>query len=198
MSNTNSIAIRRVLRCDCLSGSPEMMGLAKERFDEGLWSDLIILHHRKCRLDVLLAFRALGKVTGVEFWKLLNEVWIDTETIFLNFRTWYHLFTAATPQECSAFMTDEDKAEFAKLPDEFTIYRGYRPDLGNRDGLSWTLDRELAQRFGNRAWTSLTIDKPLTDPRNPGRVAERRVKKREVFAFLTGREEAEVILLPRR
>jgi len=198
MDNTNSNAMRCVLRCDCFSGGPGMLEFAKERFDEGRWGHLIFLHDRGCHLDVHLAFRALGKVTGVEFWKLLEEVWTDTETVFLNFKKWYDLFTTATPQERSAFMIEKDKTEFAKLPDEFTVYRGYRPDSGNREDFSWTLDREKAQRFANRAWTSPAIDKPLPDPGNRGRVAERRVKKHEVFAFLPGMEETEVIMLPRR
>jgi alpha-L-fucosidase len=70
--------------------------------------------------------------------------------------------------------------------------------MGNQHGFIWTLDREVAERLGDRAWTPCIPDKPLVDSEHRGRVAEKTIKKSEVIAYLTGREEAEIILIPPR
>jgi hypothetical protein len=93
-------------------------------------------------------------------------------------------------------MTEEERKFLADLPELITVYRGYQPLTGNEDGMSWTLDRDVAQRLGNRWWTTAVDDKPLTDPLNRGQVQERVIQKSEIFAYLGGRKESEVIILP--
>jgi hypothetical protein len=82
----------------------------------------------------------------------------------------------------SDFMTAADRKAFNKLPPRFTIYRGFQN--GARKGFSWTLNREyVAEMFSN------------LDERFPrGEVIERRVKKSEVFAYISDFDEDEIIL----
>lgn len=128
----------------------------------------------------------------------MGLVWYDTETVFMNFYRWGNLLTNTGRGDPKLFMTDGDRAALEAMPDELTVYRGYRPDCKNENGFSWTLDRNVAERLGNRAWMQFVDDKPLGDPQNRGRVIEKVVKKSEIFAYLTERGEAEIILLPKR
>jgi hypothetical protein len=78
-------------------------------------------------------------------------------------------------------MSAEDRKDFKKLPDTFKVYRGYIPGQ-NKGGYSYTLNKEKAKWFANRF------------DRN-GKVVERTVNKDDVFAYLNGRNEQEIIIL---
>ena len=79
------------------------------------------------------------------------------------------------------FMRGYEHARLKSLPDEFVVYRGYQLPA-HKNGISWTLDRSVAQVFSN-----MNSQLPI------GEVLERKVKKCEVFAFLDN--EAEVLIL---
>lgn len=81
------------------------------------------------------------------------------------------------------FMYARDRKKFDRLPEEFTVYRGFQGP--NRDGCSWTLSYKCALRF-----TDLRPELPK------GKVIKRRVKKSDVFAVLATKEQ-EVIILKR-
>jgi hypothetical protein len=59
------------------------------------------------------------------------------------------------------------------LPERVTVYRG-----GDADGLSWTLDRRVAERFANQ---------------NGGEVHERTIERKSILFFSNEREEREII-----
>jgi hypothetical protein len=83
-------------------------------------------------------------------------------------------------------MMDEEELEFFKnLPDEITIYRGYRKRK-NKKGLSWTLSKERAEWFSRRF--------ARTD--SEAAVVKRVVKKSQVLAYFNGRKEDEILLKP--
>jgi hypothetical protein len=66
----------------------------------------------------------------------------------------------------------------------FTVYRGQPP--GAPLGLSWSLDREVAQRFAKGA--------AFRGVRMNGEVLTDEVPRERVLAYLTGRGEAEVVV----
>lgn len=73
----------------------------------------------------------------------------------------------------------------APLPpgDVFTVYRG---QIGEAAGLSWTLDRDVARKF-SRTGGLRTVS-------SGGRVISRRVIRSKILAYLTDRNESEVIV----
>jgi|SRR5579871_2317491 len=141
------------------------------------WSQYIWLHERPYRLD---AFQAIEpKLTDQEYWKLLGSVWIDSENIGHRFHVWLRLLKSKRPGR-EYFMDEEDRAEFAKLPEKLTIYRGYQPGK-NAHGISYTLDKAKAEWFAKRFSQN-------------GKVKTKTVAKSEIFAYLGGRNEREVIV----
>jgi hypothetical protein len=190
---------RIILDCKCFASTPRTKQNVKDAFEKKDWGAIVWLHHRFCRLGVFEAISSLGLLPDQEYWELLREVWCDAETSFLSPGRWIALMINPSRGDSSCFMTAEEKENLNNLPDEFTVYRGYRPDLGNENGLSWTLKREIAERLGNRTWRlSRRDDMPVADPLNRGRVLEKRIRKSEVFAHITKSREAEIILIPSR
>jgi len=68
------------------------------------------------------------------------------------------------------FMSPKEREKFAELPYEFMVYRGFQ---GESRGLSWSLCRDVAERFSN-----LNSDLPK------GEILERFVRKSQVFAVI--------------
>jgi hypothetical protein len=114
--------------------------------------------------------------------------WIREGRDRIDRDAWTKIFASTDPQQ---FMTARERKKFAALPDTFTVYRGYVnfPDgvFDNADGLSWTLDRNVAEFF-----TSEMIPGVVSN------IRERRVQKSNVFAYVekNGNNEKEIIILP--
>jgi hypothetical protein len=85
-------------------------------------------------------------------------------------------------------MSAEERAFLVALPDQITVYRGYRPEFKNQIGLSWTLSREIAEKLANR----------ISGVRcSGGEVVERKISKADVFAYChDDMQEQEIILTP--
>jgi hypothetical protein len=81
---------------------------------------------------------------------------------------------------------DEDNL-LRSLPEEVTIYRGCTKGL-NENGISWTLNKEKAQWFSTRL-----LRKGATPI-----VLERTVPKSDIIALFNGRNEFEVVYIPKR
>jgi hypothetical protein len=82
-------------------------------------------------------------------------------------------------------MNSSENKFFDKLPNEITIYRGYHINK-NEKGYSYTLDKNIAENFSLRF-----SDKDLYVPN----IKEILVKKEDVFAYINGRKEKEIIYL---
>lgn len=121
------------------------------------------------------------------YWGALGGLWTDSENIFEFEALWLRLLTDPRRQGTRALMmTVEERTHLDGLPSRITVYRGYsRPGRG--DGMSWSLSREVAQRFARR-FTEGTR----------GKIARREVDKQEVLAYFAGRGEQEIVLSPRR
>jgi len=82
------------------------------------------------------------------------------------------------------FMKKGEMETYNNLPQKIKVYRG-----ACKDGYSWTLSKEKAQWFCDRN------NKIFGDN---SKVMEKVVDKSQIFAFLNGRKEREVIILPKR
>jgi hypothetical protein len=81
-------------------------------------------------------------------------------------------------------MSDADLAALDALPPRLYVWRGGAgEDADIQRGHSWTTDRQVAEKFA--AWTN-------------GKVVRRRIRKSQVIAYFTERDEHEVVLLPLR
>lgn len=140
---------------------------------EGRFVDAIWVYEKKYRLDYLVRVR--NKVSDADYWKLLAAAWTSTDIVYLRIHTWRVLFLSYRPER-EALMSIEERKTLRSLPDEVTIYRG-----GTSDGLSWSLSRDVAERFAKRgAFTEVHTQK---------------VPKKDLIAYFGDRGEDEVVLI---
>jgi hypothetical protein len=118
--------------------------------------------------------------------QLVGDIWIDSENIWQFRSAWLRIWS--TLKEPQAAMSSDDAMDYAALPDTLTVYRGVR-DKGcdTWRGLSWTVDPAKANWFAQRF--AQDCDQPV--------LLSGRIRKKYVFAFFGGRNESEVVLLPR-
>jgi hypothetical protein len=158
--------------------------LLQEKRDAGDWEALLSLADSQERATVLV--EALSAVESKEAYTHL-------------FREWFNSCDALAPQreqlraylDETDFFTDELGAE--NTPDlPVVVYRGAWDDDEAERGLSWTVDREVAERFarglvGPRARFVLGIY------REDGTPTIFRAIATEAYGFLNDRGEKEVI-----
>lgn len=150
----------------------------EEAVREKKWSVAIFLHERPYRLMAFIKY--MRDMADIEYWELLGEIWRDSENIWQHRARWRGLLRSRRLLS-ERFMSDEEREAFARLPETLAVYRGYIRKL-NKTGLSYTLNLEKAKFFASRYY-------------HKGEVLTRTVKKKNVFAYLTGRHEDEVIIL---
>ena len=164
----------------------EALRKAKARCD---WKTCVWLYERPYRLDAFLDIS--WHLDGPRYWDLLGQVWSDTENSWQNRDDWRKALTA--DREGREMMSDEDVRCVFDLPPEeggllpmTRIYRGYR--FGDAlEGYSWTLDKARAKWFANRL---------RQDDHPSPKVASGLVAKEHVIAYITGRDEQEIVVLP--
>jgi hypothetical protein len=88
----------------------------------------------------------------------------------------------------SAIMTESELNEYKLLPETFTVWRGGAGSVAElRTGFSWTTDKDIARQFAKLAAES-TNQEPV--------IVWRRVRKTQLIAYFTEREEAEAVVWP--
>ena len=139
------------------------------------------------RLPVLLNL-APSTRCGKEVWNTwfsaLGDEWSGCDNIGVHKASLYRLMVKH--RDCwPHMMTDDERAILAALPGTVTVFRGCGPE--NKLGLSWSLSREVAERFpfSHRYRT--------TEPR----ILTARVPKKRIVGIKTDRSEDEVIALVR-
>lgn len=151
--------------------------LQNKKYDSYVW-----LHERPYRIE---AFREIEHLlSDTAYWKLVADIWTDTENQWQNHQEWKDLLGSDRPSR-NYLMDEKEFNTLLALPDVVTIYRGCQKGI-NEHGLSWTLDKSIAQ------WFSTRLDRdgePI--------VLERTVPKSDIIAVFTGRGESEVIFLER-
>jgi hypothetical protein len=160
----------------------EKMKKVEEAIEAGDFNSYVFLHEKPYRLEALLRYLELKEVSDAEYWRVLAEVWEDSESIWQDKDAWEDVWNSERPDKHSA-MTEEAREELAKLSDPITVYRGCPvSETHDEQGLSWTIDLEKARWFAKRF-----------AHRGPGKVIEGRVNKRDVHALLQGRDEQEIV-----
>lgn len=152
-----------------------------EALYNGEYARAVFLHERPYRLGKLLDFRGAFDM-GDAFWRLVGDVWTDSENIWQDFDDWTEVMSEAASRR-EQVMSEADREAYAELPDTLTVYRGYDASEGNPEGLSWTLNRRKAEWFGSRFGGDC-------------RLASGTMSKLDVIAHFVGRGEAEIVTLP--
>lgn len=132
-----------------------------------------VVVERPWRMTILENWWVRGKLTAEEARELLIDMWQDTELPSVNLNDPIFLFSEL------GFLTDDEEG-WNKLPDTFTIYRG-----GSKDGISWTLNKDIAKKFNNRVY-----------PEENRQLWKAEATKEEVLAYFTGRSEEEIVIDP--
>lgn len=150
----------------------------EEALDKKEYATYIFLHERPHRLEAFCDVER--KLTDEQYWELLGDVWTDSENIWQNKIIWGALLTSDRPKR-EFFMNEDERAEFEKLPETLTIYRGYQPRK-NKIGYSYTTSKEKATWFANRFHKNGDVD-------------TKKIKKKRIFAYLTRRNESEILFI---
>ena len=136
------------------------------------WETYIWLHERPFRLDAFLSIR--HHLGPKRYFRLLREVWTDSENPSVNKDIWLMLFNNPDIVEFPKDFIKASRSRYLMTPAErkvkvklriqhmgvsavrkpTRIYRGYHDDgtgdIDGTDGLSWTLSYEKAEWFSTR------------------------------------------------
>lgn len=152
----------------------------KKAFQNKKYDSYVWLHERPYRIEAFQEIQHL--LSDTAYWKLLADIWTDTENQWQNYQEWKDLIGSKRGSR-HYLMDEEDDQILRSLPDEVIIYRGCQKGI-NENGLSWTLDKSKAEFFAKRLGKE-------------GIVLEKTISKADIIAVFTGRNESEVIFLER-
>lgn len=146
------------------------------------WRGYILAHERPYRMDALMD--ACYEVTHKQWWSLVAFVWSDSENIREYQEVWDVVLRQDRPER-HAMMQDFEREDFNKLSKVIDVYQGCTQ--ARDDGWSWTTDRAKALWFAKR-FAQLERAMPV--------LRWGRVDKSDVTAYLTRRNESEIIVAP--
>lgn len=95
------------------------------------------------RLPILLAAR--GRFPDAVWWKVFGEEWPGTEGARELAYKVRNILRRADASALAMMMTAGERKELSAMPARFTVWRGCY-EINNR-GVSWTLDRAVAESF---------------------------------------------------
>jgi hypothetical protein len=120
------------------------------------------------------------------FWRIFLKWWPDCDDTWLYQDDLLAVLRRKAKRESPVlYFLDEQREMYERLPETIGVYRGSSSDM--IEGLSWTLDEEVAEQFayGHRG------------KRNPNPVVSYGlIRKEAIFGVFNGRKEAEIILDP--
>ena len=153
-----------------------LKGWAYRRRD---WDQYLALQDHGSRLYAFVRIEA--RLDGPDYWRLFREVWTMTELPHLE-GDLVPALLGKHPEDRRAIMAEAERAYLDGLGEVLRVYRG----VGSRDykGVSWTLDHGRAVWFAQRF--------PGSDPC----VLHGHITKADVIAYLTDRQEDEILCLP--
>jgi hypothetical protein len=156
--------------------------LAAELLQKKNWYHYVEFHTPPYRI---VAFRKLlryhrAKLKDHDYWDILRRIYETHESPSSLWVQFGRLFASRRKQR-EHLMTPEERDLLRRLPDSFTVYRGYSQFDGA--GMSWTLDRRVADWFAHRR-------SDLGQPR----VITGVVRRDDVLALCAESGEAEVLV----
>lgn len=111
-----------------------------------------------------------------------------------QYERWFQFLSeAVATRQYDHLMDDEERAALGALPARVTVYRGLRTKNYQPDhvGFSWTLSREVAERFAN-----VYRKARWGDPDGAPIVLEQTIDRDQIVWLLLGRNEQEVVICP--
>jgi len=143
--------------------------------------DELLIHIQKpYKLNVIYLIRNL--IDKKELGKLIGNNWSMVE--FPHQHKKGELKKLFEMSDKNSLMDEEERKKFDELPEVVTIYRGCTTK-GKR-GFSWTLSKEKAGWFAKRFETIW----------GKGKVYKSKIHKENIYAYVRGREEDEVVVNP--
>jgi hypothetical protein len=173
----------RLDRCAGLHRDIETMeALAAKLLKEGNARHFVLCHTKAFRVYALRnALRKGGAyIKDKDYWETLRMVYETNQNPSGYWHT-FRRFFASRRKNREYLMEPEERDLFRRLPDSFTVYRGYSRFRG--EGMSWTLDRRVADWFAHRR----------ADWGQP-RVITGVARRDDVLALLESAGEAEVLV----
>ena len=140
------------------------------------WATYIVYYRNEFRLEGFQAIEDL--LNDKEYWENLTVAWLNTRLISENIEAWRAKFESDRPNR-EYMMCDLDRVFFDKLPERFTIYRGFTPGV---EGFSYSLNREVSLRFARKSGSEKNI-------------TQLEVLKSHCIAYINERDEEEIIYL---
>ena len=121
-----------------------------------------------------------------EYWENLKYVYILQDYKQIPYELFKSLFDSQRSQK--DFLMDSDERSFLEnLPEQIKIYRGgAKKEVKKGYGISWTLNKEIAQQFVNRK--KHLVKDEMT-------ILQLEISKSEVVAYFNVRNEEEIIYL---
>ena len=154
----------------------EKKARSQQAFRDRDWRGYIFLHERPYRFGALRRCISRNLFQDDEtFNEAIREVWIDSENARQIRLGWRSVWARAR-------LLESERSVLAAMPELLTIFRGVRNRKAWR-GVSWTLDVETARWFATR----------FSDTRV---LVSGAVNREFIKAYLTERDESEVIVLP--
>ena len=123
-------------------------------------------------------------MTDEEYWDILRQVWVSIEWVEPHKANWIRLLQSRSSTR-HLLMTEAEHHAITTWPDEIKIFRGYRAGRG-KNGLSWSLSEKTAEMFPQLRWRG----------ENQPMVVSGYCYKQDVIAYITEREEEEIVILP--
>lgn len=156
--------------------------MVEEALDSGHFRQAVFAHERPWRVEALdgLADRITDDTA---YWKLVGDVWCDTENAWQNTDAWDRLLGSPRPGRSSMMNATERKA-LGDLGEKVPVFRGIDADTGDPEGRSWTLERNTALWFARRS-------EPVRPLLVSGIIA-----RADILALLLRRDESEVLVVP--
>ena len=136
------------------------------------------------RFYLLWFYESCEYMSEEDYGKYLSTCWIQSENpnqdVNVSLNDCVGLFWDAMPE----YLMDEEELEyFNNLPDFITVYRGVSPGR-ERNGLSWTNDKQMAEWFKSR----------FERDGKTGELLTARISKKHVLAYFNGRDEKELVV----
>lgn len=165
---------------DALPGMANRQFLHKKKMVEEAraakdWSRYIFIHERPYRAEKLYELHTDGEKLSKSVY---TEAWLDSENIWQNREEWDEMLTDLREKKKTL------GESLSKLPETVTVYRG--ANQKNKQGLSWSLDKEKAKWFSTR----------FQRPGERALVVKAKVSKDQIAGYITSRGESEIVIWP--